>query len=276
LLDLSKFRTFDDQRSSIESHLERLMKSKWLTLLVLLALAPALFAQEEPIPPKRTKMAKVGLFGGFTPGWLAMDTKPINAFLVGSGAAALSENGVFMVGGGGAIYIMVLPNFRVGGMAVSGGISSSTVVSNVRKDAELRVNFGGVTVEYVIPIVPRLDLAVGTMIGGGSLNLTLRQDVGGNKTWFQEWSNFGTGNYQTGAQINNVQRTLTGSYYVLVPSVNLEYAVMGWLGVRLGASYVAMFSPTWQLDGKYDLVDVPDKISGKGFMINGGIFLGTY
>jgi hypothetical protein len=119
-------------------------------------------------------------------------------------------------------------------------------------------------------------MAVGTMIGWGGIDITLRQDAGGNKTWYQEWSSFGTGNYQTGAQVDNVQRTMSGNFYVLIPSVNFEYAILGWLGVRLGASYVAMISPTWRLDGKYDLLDVPDRISGKGFMINGGIFLGTF
>ena len=252
------------------------MKSKWLTIVLVLAIAPSVFAQEEPIPPKRAKMAKVGLFGGFTPGWLAVDTKPINEFIAGAGGAALTENGVFMVGGAGAIYIMVLPNFRVGGMGMSGGTSSSKMISNVRKDTELRVGFGGLTLEYVIPIVPRFDLAVGTMIGAGGLDITLRQDVGGNKTWYEEWSSFGSGIYPTPAQIDNVQRTMSGHFYVLVPSVNFEYAVLGWLGVRLGGSYVAMISPTWTLDGKYDLQEVPSSISGKGFMINAGIFLGTF
>jgi hypothetical protein len=56
---------------------------KRLITLVVLMLLVAQFAsaQEEPIPPKRSRMAKMGLFGGYTPGWLFVDVKPLNAFL---------------------------------------------------------------------------------------------------------------------------------------------------------------------------------------------------
>jgi hypothetical protein len=37
-----------------------------------------------------------------------------------------------------------------------------------------------------------------------------------------------------------------------------------------------MASPSWQVDDKYDLLGVPSKISGKGFMINAGLFVGTF
>jgi hypothetical protein len=252
------------------------MKTRLYVLGLLMTLALPLFGQEEPIPPKRTKMAKVGLFGGMMPGYLFADMKPINDYLRGAGAAPVGENGMFMYGGGGAIYIMLLPNVRVGGMGMSGSLSSSQLSGNVRRDADVHVGFGGVTVDYVVNVAPRLDLAIGTMIGGGGMDLTLRQDVGGNKTWMQEWSSFGTGDYETAGQVNNIERVLSGSFYVLVPSVNLEYAFTGWLGARLGVSYVAMISPSWSLDGTHDLLGVPSAITGRGFMINAGLFLGTY
>jgi hypothetical protein len=252
------------------------MKTRLSVLALLMALAIPLLAQEEPIPPRRTKLAKVGLFGGFTPGVLCADMKPINDYLKGAGAAPVGENGIFMYGGGGAIYIMLLPNVRVGGVGMSGSLSSSAMAGTVRKDADISVGFGGVTFEYVINLAPRFDVAFGTMIGGGGIDITLRQDVGGNKTWFQEWSSFGSGNYETAGQVNNVEREMSGSFLVLIPSVNFEYALTGWLGVRLGASYVSMSAPSWSLDATHDLVGVPSAISGKGFMINAGLFLGTY
>jgi hypothetical protein len=221
-------------------------------------------------------MAKVGLFAGAMPGYLFADTKPINDYLKGAGAATLSESGMFMYGGGGAIYIMVLPNVRIGGLGMSGSLSSSQIDGIYRKDAKVSIGFGGVTVDYVIPLAPRLDLALGTMIGGGGIDITLKLDAGGNKTWLQEWSNFGTGTYGTPGQVNSIERLLSGSFFIMIPSANLEYALMGWLGVRLGVSYVAMMAPSWTLDGTHDLVGVPSAISGKGFMINAGLFLGTY
>ena len=61
-------------------------------LLTVVALCVSLgLAQDEVIPPKHSRMAKVGLFGGFTPGMLFPNVKPINDFLVAGGAAPLKE-----------------------------------------------------------------------------------------------------------------------------------------------------------------------------------------
>lgn len=257
------------------------MKTKLLLLFLLLASsAGSAVAQDEtipPIPPKRTKAAKVGAFGGFTPGWLFVDVKPLNAFLGQAGGAPLKEHGVFMAGGGGAAYIMFVPNLRVGGVGMGGAISSTSLsAAGVRRDAELSVGYGGVTVEYVIPVVDRLDIAVGGMLGTGGIDITLRQDIGGYKRWSDEWGFFGTGDYQNGSQIPSITRRYSGSFFVYAPSVSVEYAILGWLGARVGGSYVGMAAPSWELDNEYDLLGVPENISGRGFMLNAGIFVGTF
>jgi hypothetical protein len=254
---------------------------RWIaTLLLTIITATFVFAQTEddiPIPPKRSRAGKVGAFGGFTPGVLFVDVKPINEMLVGAGAAGLKEDGVFLWGGGGAAYIMLIPNLRVGGLGMSGSISSTMVDRfDVRKDAQLKVGFGGVTIEYVIPVVERLDVAVGTMIGGGGIDIVLRQDAGGPKTWTKEWGNFGSGNYQLGPQITQIKRTLSGSYFMWIPSLNVEYSLLGWVGARLGVSYVGMSAPSWTVDDNYELIGVPSKVSGRGVMINAGLFVGTF
>lgn len=231
-------------------------------------------AQDEPIPPKRSRMAKVGVFGGFTPGLLFLDTKPINAFLVGGKGAPLSENGVFLYGGAGAAYIMVVPNFRIGGIGMNGSTSSTSLdATGIRRDAELKVGYGGVTLEYVIPIVERFDFAVGAMLGVGGIDITIRQSNGGSSTWQSEQDYFKTG---LGAPANNTTRVLSGKFFVLIPSASFEYVVLPWMALRLGVSYVGMIGPSWQVDGKYELLGVPGEVSGKGLMINGGILVGFF
>lgn len=249
------------------------MKKILLSLLLVFGVFGTLMAQEEPIPPRRTKAAKMGLFGGFMPGYLFVDTKELNTHLLNSGAAPLGEDGMFMYGGGGAIYIMVVPNLRIGGVGMSGGLTSSKVTAGIRRDAEMRVGYGGVTVEYVVPIVPRLDVSFGTMIGWGGVDVTLTQDMGFAKTWEDEWSDFGFGG---GTMVTSVRRQMSGKFWIFTPSVNVEYAILGWLGARLGVSYVTMVSPSWELDQTYDLLNVPSGIKGNGFMINGGLFFGTF
>jgi hypothetical protein len=246
---------------------------KLLAALLLSVIALQLsFAQEEPIPPKRSKAARVGGFIGITPAWLFVDVKPINEVLVKSGGAELKDGGVFMFGGAGAAYIMLVPNLRVGGLGMSGSISSAAVDAfGVRRDAKLNVGFGGITFEYLIPVVDKLDIAVGSMVGWGGIDITMRKDFGGQSTWDQQWGYLaGTGN------VTNTTRKLTGSYFVWVPSVNIEYAILGWVGLRLGASYVGMSAPSWKVDDNYELLGVPSNVSGKGFMINAGVFVGTY
>jgi hypothetical protein len=231
-----------------------------------------------PIPPTRSRAAKIGGFVGFTPGWLSVNVNPLNAFITGAGGSPLKDNGVFMTGWEGEFYVLfILPNLRMGGVGMSGSISSSAVdQAGIRRDVELRAGWGGVNIEYVVPIVPRLDFAFGAVLGTGGIDVTLREDAGGAKTWSSEWGSFGSGNYQSGSQVSSVTRKLTGSYFIWVPSARVEYAVIGWLAIRLGVSYAGMSSPSWKLDDKYDLAGVPGDISGKGFMVNGAILIGTF
>ncbi len=249
---------------------------KRAVVMMLLLVSGLALAQEEPIPPKRSKAAKIGGLFGYTPGWLFVDVAPVNAFLVAAKGADLKNNGMYMNGIGGSAYIMFVPNLRVGGLGMNGKLTSTSLVAGVRRDADLAVSFGGVTVEYVVPLAERLDLSIGTMLGGGGMDLTLRQHDGSALTWNQEWGNFETGNYNLNGKISNISRKLSGAFFVYVPSVNIEYGILGWVGVRLGVSYVGMFSPTWTVDDNYEMLGVPTNVSGKGFMINAGLFVGTF
>ncbi len=238
------------------------------------------FAQDDdiPIPPQRSRAAKIGGFAGFTPSWLSVNVKPLNSFITSAGGAALKDNGIFMTGWEGEFYVLfILPILRMGGVGMTGSITSSAVdAGGVRRDVELRAGWGGLNIEYVIPIVPQLDFAFGAVLGTGGIDVILRQDAGGAKTWSSEWGSFGSGSYQSGGQISSVNRKMTGSFFIWVPSARVEYAVMGWLALRLGVSYAGMSAPSWKLDDKYDLNGVPGDISGKGFMVNGAILIGTF
>lgn len=252
------------------------MKKTLLVLSLIAMVGSYVFAQEEPIPPKRTKMGKVGLFGGFLPGWLSVDVTSINDFIVHANGVPLSNNGVFMLGGGGAVYVMVLPNVRLGGVGMSGSLKSTGIQSppsDIRRDAKLNIGYGGVSIEYVIPIIERLDFAAGIMLGGGGIDLTMRVSNGGNNTWGSEQTFLATG---IGGTTNNVTRTYSGAFFIWSPMVNVEYAILGWLAFRVGASYLGMSFPSWKVDGNYELLGVPSGVSGKGFMVQGGVLLGMF
>ena len=248
--------------------------------LIITMLVPLASAQEEPIPPRRTKAPKVGLFAGYTPGMLFFDVAPINAFLSGTGAAPMNDEAMFVQGGAGALYILVVPNVRVGFMAMSGGRTGTTVNAGtkIRQDVDVNVSFGGFTFEYVWTVVPKLDVALGTMIGWGGMGLTLRKQLPGpGATWDSEKGVYTNWPDQTGTDgMTTLTRDMSGSFFTLIPAVNVEYAISGWIGVRLGASYVAMMAPSWSLDGDYDLAGVPSSVKGNGLMLQAGIFVGTF
>ena len=251
------------------------MKKILVLLIALSMIAVTLHAQEEPIPPKRSRGAKVGALAGFTMGYLFMDTAPINDFLKAGGAAPISSNGVFLYGGAGAAYIMLVKNLRVGGVGMSGHSSSSVLdpATGIRRDAKLTAGYGAITFEYVVPIVERLDFVGGLNIGWGGIDMELRKSSGTSTTWEQEQAAFGS---QALAATNNLTRTLSGNFWIWTPSVSVEYAFLGWLGARVGVSYLGMSSPSWEVDKNFDLVGVPSNVTGKGWMVNGGIFLGTF
>jgi hypothetical protein len=249
-----------------------------LILLMFFITSPLLVAQqkeeEEILPPKQHAESKIGGAGGFTPAWLFVDVDPLNKFLASADAAQFDGGGTLLLGGQGYGYIMLLPNVRVGGMGASGSRKTTSYdkTSKIRRDVELSVGFGGVTIDYVIPVIPRLDVACGGLLGAGSLDIKMTRDDGSAKLWGDVLGDFGNPATAT----LNYTRKLSGSFFVYQPSVNVEYAVLRWFGVRVGISYFGMAGGDWKMDDRYDLLGVPDKINGKGWMINTGVFLGTF
>jgi hypothetical protein len=227
--------------------------------------------EEEPLPPKRTFPAKLGGAGGFTPSWLFLDIDPINSFLRNANALEFSNGRLLLTGGQGYGYILFVKNLRVGGVGASGSMKSRSLLGSTRREVELSVGFGGVTVDYVFPVASRFDLTIGTMLGWGGMDLTITRDNGGPKVWGDLWNEFGT---QQPAQ--EYTRKLSGSFFILEPSVNVEFALLRWVGLRAGVSYLGMSSPEWKMDDKYEIFGVPSNINGKGWMINTGIFVGTF
>jgi hypothetical protein len=248
----------------------------WLLLLEIVG-SMVLFAQqdeEEPLPPpRRTSAPKIGGALGFTQNVLFLNLDPINEVLRKSNAAPFSGNAMLLTGAQGYGYVMVVNNLRVGGMGATGTRKSTSVDpgGNISRNVELSAGYGGVTVDYVIPVVPRLDLALGGLVGGGGMSFKMTLDRGNVRLWNDVWDTFGSA-----TAADQYSTKVSGSFFVYQPSVNLEYAVLRWLGVRAGASYLGMAGSNWKQDDQFDVSGVPDNISGKGWMINGGIFVGTF
>ncbi len=247
-----------------------------IILCLLFSLTISLIAQEdeeEPLPPNRTSQTKIGGAGGFTQNILFLKIAPINDILRRSNAAEFENNAMLMLGGQGYGYIMVIKNLRIGGAGAGGTMASKPVSTsdNITREVELSVGYGGVTIEYAISPLPRLDISPGILLGAGGMNFKMRIDRGQVKKWENIWGNYG--NWE---KINEYTKNLSGSFFAYQPSLNIEYAVLRWLGVRIGVSYSGLKMIEWKHDERDDLIGVPDDINGRGIMLNGGIFLGTF
>jgi len=248
-----------------------------VTVVLLLLCTSGLLAQvdeqEEPVPPKRSSQTKIGGGLGLTPSMLFLDLGPINRVLTAANAAPFEKNALYMFGGQLYGYILFVPNLRVGGLAAGGRMETGSLeqATGTRRDVRLSVGIGGVTVDYVVPLVPRLDLTVGTLLGGGNMKVVMTRDNGGGKIWGDLWSEYGSSQ-----PVQEYSRTLEGSFFVYQPSVTLEYAVFRWLGVRAGVSYLGMSGGSWKLDDQHEVFGVPEDINAKGWMITTGLFIGTF
>lgn len=248
-----------------------------LAVASLLLVACAAFAQTEdnyqPIPPGKGSQGKIGGAVGYTPGWLFMDLDRLNETIVAAGGEAFDNGRLMLHGGQGYAYLLIVKNLRIGGTGMSGSRSTSRLelATGMRRDVELHVGYGGVTLEYTLPVVPRLDVTLGTVMGGGGMDITIRRDRGTEKNWGDIWGEIGGS-----SDAVEFSRKLEGSFFAIQPSVTLELAILRWFGVRAGVGYLGMAGGSWKLDGAYDLLGVPDEISAKGWMINTGIYFGTF
>lgn len=231
---------------------------------------------DEPLPPPHGhSQTKIGGAGGFTQNFLFLDFSPINQFLRNNNAAPFNQSPIVMLGGQGYGYILVLQNVRIGGIGASGSVTSKSLDAlGIERDVNLSVGYGGVTIDYVYPVMSRVDVTAGIVLGTGSMNIKMTRDDGSAKTWDGIWNT--TNGFGSNQPISNYSSTLSGSFFMYQPNINVEVAVLRWLGLRVGVSYNGLAGGSWKVDDQYDLFGVPDNINGKGFMINGGIFLGTF
>src|SRR5512145_225517 len=146
------------------------MKSLFLFLILAIGLtgiSTTAFAQDEPEEaPARYRGGIVGAGGGVDALWYFFDATVLNSELVKKGMPQLSESGMFMLGGHGYAYIIVVPDLRIGGMGAGGSVSETTIENNVLSKSKLSTSFGGVTIEYVFAF-KRLHFAIGGLLGGG-------------------------------------------------------------------------------------------------------------
>jgi len=240
------------------------MKEK--ILIIVLILSCNLFSQD-----KKYFDAPFGGGGGYTPGWIFVNLDELNKQLINFGSGQLNKSGFYTSGGAGFIYIGFIPNLRIGGMGFGGSTSELTLLDGFEREAIYLISGGGLTVEYTLPFIKNIAVSVGSIIGGGSIQIELYRNAG-NFNWQSLWSEVST----TTSSSPNISRKLSNDFFLFSPMINIDIPFYRFISFRLGGGYQLAVGKSWEVENEKQLSNVPSKLNGNSFFIQSGIFFGFF
>ena len=207
---------------------------------------------------------------GYIPAWYVPDINPVNSFLP-SGMPELSNSGFYSSGIAGFLYIGFVKNLRVGGMGFGGSLSSTQKINTVNREVIYSLGGGGITLEYTLPFIKNFGISIGTVIGVGSMEIHLYSNSGGFE-WEGVWENFSDPNVSS----ENYNRKINNSFWMVSPTLNLDYPIYRFVTIRLGIGYQITFADDWTADNNQPLTNVPSDLSSNTFFVQSGIFIGFF
>jgi len=211
-----------------------------------------------------------GVGGGFIASWTFPNIQPVNDQLKAFGTPELGKSGYFSSGGAGFVYIGFVPGLRIGGIGFGGATTESKMSNSFKRQAKLTSAFGGVSVEYTLPIVRRVGISIGLILGGGNTTLEFYR-YKDSYSWDQLWSEI-----KDSTSTTNFGRKLSNDYFVVAPTVNIDIPFYRLVAVRLGATYAMHFGNNWKLDNEQDVYNVPTATAKGQLYLNAGIFFGFF
>ncbi len=243
------------------------MKKIYQVLITSLFITTALLAQES-----KYFDAPFGGGGGFTPGFIFPNIDPLNNALP-TDFPKLTNKAIFTTGGAGFFYIGLIKFLRIGGGGFSGTTSEMVQSSsdNFRREVDYSIGGGGLTIEYTLPFVRDFGISIGAMIGGGSITAEIYKNKGGFS-----WNDL-TGEFSsTGSPTDNISRRISGSYWLISPTLNIDVPIYRFVSLRVGGGYQLSLGESWTIENDQDLADVPSGFNGNSLFIQTGIFLGFF
>ena len=204
---------------------------------------------------------------GYVPAWYVPNVDPINIQLNEIGMKELSTGGFYSSGIAGFLYIGFVKNLRVGGMGYGGSVSSSQTIENVNQEVVYSLGGGGATIEYTLPFIKDIGVSVGAAIGTGSLELDIYRNSG-DFTWEGSWD--------PNVPYEGYNRKLKNSFWLVAPTINLDYPIYRFVSLRLGVGYQIAFADEWTADNDQPVSNVPSDLNSNSFFIQSGIFIGFF
>jgi len=214
-------------------------------------------------------IAKFGAAGGFSPIIIFPNYDGINPNLKQLGMNSMGDP-IFAWGGGGYAYVMIIDNLRLGGFGFSGSQSEKSQLNSFNNEMIYSIGGGAVTIEYTMPFVKNMALSAGVMLGGGSLDIDIFQNSG-SFSWDDVWDEISDGN-----PINSKEVSMKNSFFLVSPTINLDFPITRFLALRGGLGYQFTFGSDWEIANGKELKNVSSDLNGSGFFIQTGIFIGLF
>jgi len=234
---------------------------KFLIIAIVISFTVVTFPQQQ----KKYFDAPFGGGVGYVPAWYIPNLDPVNMELKAIGMPELTTSGFYSSGGAGFIYLGFIKFLRIGGMGYGGAATSS----QNNREVVYNLGGGGITIEYTLPIVKDIALSVGAIIGAGTLKIQMYRNSG-SFTWQETWEEFASD------ASSSFSRTLENSYWMLTPTVNLDFPLNRFILLRLGAGYQLAFNDEWTGDNEQELKNVPSDLNANTFFIQSGLFIGFF
>ena len=165
---------------------------------------------------------------------------------------------------------MIIDDVRIGGMGFGGTQSLSSNVNGFNREVKYGIGGGAFSIEYTLPVIKKIGVSVGGMIGGGSLTVELYKNAG-SFSWQDTWDEF---NSADGTE--DISRIMKCSYITLTPTLNIDIPLTRFFAIRIGSGYQFTMNENWEIENEQDLSGVPSSLNGDAFFIQTGIYLGFF
>lgn len=190
--------------------------------------------------------------GGGGPMWFRFspNLNKLNLKVKEIGLSKLKSN-ISLWGGGG--WGFVSDNFRIGGLGAGGSVTTKGIVDSVSKEVNLSMSFGGITGEYILRPLNRVELSFGGLLAWGVVTIKLSENKG-PIDWDGIW-----GDYRQPVGSANISSSLKNNFFSFMPWIGAKYSILEWMGIGANIGYFQcwMDKNKWKIN-KLDLYDVPD------------------
>ena len=208
---------------------------------------------------------------GYVPAWYIPNLDPINSQLNQIGMPELTTGGFYSSGIAGFLYVGFVKDLRIGGMGFGGSLSTSQNVDNLNKEVVYSLSGGGVTLEYTLPFIKNFGVSAGVIIGAGSMELDFYRNTGGF-SWEGIWEELSDPNEPS----NSYYGKLRNHYWMITPTLNVDYPIYRFVLLRLGVGYQFAFADEWTADNDKPVTGIPTDLNSNSFFIQSGIFVGFF